>query len=502
MKRFQLTIVFVIFSAMTIGAGAVAVNSLMARAAENNLVSLTESQSERDARFIATLVSQLLAEEAPSENLAPAFAAPNELQSSPAFTATTLTVTGPTVMEALDIAGLAIYDLNGRQVWSSTADNLMGSRLAPSTLDSALKGETVSGLVETQGIDSHSMLATLLPLVGENTGNPVFVLGVTRNVPSGVSGLLAESRSTVMRTTLISLSGVFLILLAFVLAADVRIWKRNSLAMALERQQQEKLGERNRELSELNEQRARFVSFISHELAGPLSAMNALVSSVLKNRTGNLTDRQVENLDIAQKSGNRMVRLLKDLSYASSMNKQSLEIVTEEFDIEPAINEVAQSMLPLLMSNQQVMKLDIDPEMRSMVGDRGRIIQVIYNLVSNASKYSPNGSTVWLNARTDNERLHVEITDEGIGISEADQEHIFDMFWRASNEQTQLVEGKGIGLGLAKQIVEGHGGQIRLRSTPGEGTTISFDVPVHGEITTRTNETDEAWDDHPSLRAA
>ncbi len=487
---------------MTIGAGAVAVNSLMASSAERNLVRLTESQSERDALFIATLVSQLLAEEAPTERLTPAFGAPNDLQPSPAFTDATLTVTAPTVMDALDIAGLAVYDTTGRRIWASTVGDLMGSRLAQSTLDSTINGETVSGIVDGTAGDTPSMVATFLPLVGENSGSPVFVLGVTRNVPAGVSGLLAKSRSTVMRTTLISLSGVFLILFVFILTADVRIWKRNSFAIALERQQQEKLGQRNQELSQLNEQRARFVSFISHELAGPLSAMNSLVGSVLKNRTGNLNARQVENLGIAQKSGERMVRLLKDLSHASSAEKQTLEIVREEFEIEPAINEVAQSMMPQLTSNQQVMKVEIDPGLISMVGDRGRIIQVISNLVSNASKYSPNGSTVWLQATLDGERLRVEIVDEGIGISDTDQEHIFDMFWRASNEQTQAVAGKGIGLGLAKEIVEGHGGHIQLKSAQGEGTTISFDVPLWAEVTRVNKESNEAWGDESDLRAA
>ena len=148
MKRFQLTIVFVIFSAMTIGAGAVAVNSLMASSAERSLLRLTESQSERDARFIATLVSQLLAEDAPAEGLnPPAFGAPSELLPSPAFNSTTLQINAPVVLRALDIAEIAIYSIDGERLWSSTLQGAMGQRLTEDDLAMTLNGEIVSGIV-------------------------------------------------------------------------------------------------------------------------------------------------------------------------------------------------------------------------------------------------------------------------------------------------------------------------------------------------------------------
>lgn len=482
MKRFQLTIVFVLFSALTIGAGAIAVNSLMASSAESSLQGLTEAQSERDARFIATLVSQLLADDAPSEPVSPPlFGAPSEMVPSPSFNSTTLQITAPTVLDALDIAGLAIYDTDGNRLWASSLDGAMGPRLAEKELAKALNGEIVSGIVSNALLlpespnNAADLVVSFVPLVGETSGAPVQVLGVSRAVPPGVTGLLEESRSTVLRTTLISLSGVFLILLAFVLAADVRIWKRNEKTLAMERVQQERLGRRNRELNDLNESKSRFISAISHELSNPLASLVSFLDLVMRNRTGNLTERQVEQLATARKNGAQLNRLVTDLAHASRSSVDTLEIVNDGFQLRPVLDEVAESISHDLNMRQQVLKIAANRDLGFMIGDRGRMIQVFSNLVGNASKYSPNGSTIRLVASVDSGRLQVEVIDEGIGISEEDQKQMFDMFWRAENPD---VEGAGIGLVLAKQIIEGHGGQISVSSVLGEGTTMSFDVPL------------------------
>lgn len=485
MKRFQLTIVFVLFSAMTIGAGAIAVNSLTASSAERSLLKLTESQSERDAQFIATLVGQLLAEDAPAEPVSPPFqGAPSELVPTPAFNSATLLIDAPAVLYALDIADIAVYDTSGSQLWSSTLQGTMGVQLASTTLTSVMNGETVSGIIEDAALLPGNasapvdLVVTFIPLIGKNSGAPVQVLGVSRPVPPGVAGLLEESRSAVLKTTLISLSGVFLILLAFVLAADVRIWRRNEAALALEREQQEILGRRNRELSDLNESRNRFISAVSHEISSPLTSLISFLDIVLRNRSGNLTERQVDQLGTARRNGEQMARLVSDLSHASKSSNDALEIVYGEFELRPVIDEVTESISHDLNTRQQALRVEAAPDLGRMEGDRGRLIQVFSNLISNASKYSPNGATVWLNAEVTGESLLVEVIDEGIGISDEDQKHIFKMYWRADNPETKKVEGAGIGLVLARQIIEGHGGNISLSSVPGEGTTFTFEIPL------------------------
>ena len=501
MKRFRLTIVFVLFSALTIGAGAIAVNSLMAASAERSLLRLAETQSERDARFIATLVGQLLAEDAPAEPVhPPLLGAPSELVPSPSFSSATLMVNAPMVLNALDVTDIAIYDTRGQTIWSSTLRGPAAATLSDSILSRVLEGETESGIVTDAVLlpsdpdEPGDLVVTFVPLIGEASGETVQVLGVSRPVPPGVTTLLAESQSTVLRTTLISLSGVFLVLLAFVLTADVRIWRRNEAALAVEREQQEKLGRRNRELGELDESRTRFISAVSHEISNPLASMVSFLDVVLRNRTGNLDEKQIRRLTAARRNGEQMRRLVDDLAQASRPEVGTLEIVNDRFEVRPMIDEVVASMSHDIAVKQQSLITDSAGDMGFMEGDRGRLIQVFSNLLNNASKYSPDGAQVRLSARTNENDLSVEIVDNGIGISEDDQKHIFDMFWRAENPETQRVDGAGIGLVLAKQIVEGHGGQIRVSSVPGQGTTVKFEVPLEATslFGTRSNDASDA----------
>ena len=169
-----------------------------------------------------------------------------------------------------------------------------GLKHASDSLNRTLAGEVVSGAIGDDATLSQSqimagdLVVSFVPLIGESSGQPVQILGVTRSIPAGVSDLLAASRNTVLKTTLISLSGVFLILLAFILAADIRIWRRNERALAVEREQQQWLQGQNRELNDLNESKNTFIQYISHELANPLSAMIGLLDVVLRNRANDI----------------------------------------------------------------------------------------------------------------------------------------------------------------------------------------------------------------------
>ena len=109
-------------------------------------------------------------------------------------------------------------------------------------------------------------------------------------------------------------------------------------------------------------------------------------------------------------------------------------------------------------------------------GDRGHLLQVMSNLVGNASKYSPEGSRIEVTVRPEGDRLAMEVRDEGVGISEEDQHRLFIPFSRIENEKTGTVAGSGLGLVIAKAIVELHGGRIWMDSEVGVGTTVHFQV--------------------------
>jgi signal transduction histidine kinase len=482
-KRFQLTLIFIAFSALTIGAGAIAMNMLTSASAENSLLRLAEEQSERDAHFIAKLVGQMLANDAPDEEVSPpVHGAPADLM-SPAFSGRTLLIDAPTVLDSLEISNLAVYDTSGSMVWTSGVPGAMDPSLSADTLASTLAGETVSRIVHgalygngREG--SGDSVFTYIPLIGEESGRPVQVLGVSRPVPAGVASLVEASRNSVLRTTLFSLSAVFVVLLVFVMTADVRIWRRNQAALALEREQQAKLGIRNEELKQLSDAKSRFLSSISHELSTPLASVVSFIDLVLRNRSKNLSEKQIEQLRIARRNGDQLARLVADLSDASRIDRGALEVLYEEFSVNEVFHYVVESFSHQIKVRGQQLVTEIEPDAGRMNADRGRLIQVISNLVGNASKYSPEGSVVRLTARVDAGELYVEVQDEGIGISEEDQKQLFTMFFRANNEATRRVPGTGIGLVVAKEIIEHHGGRISLQSKPGEGTTVSFAIPL------------------------
>ena len=113
----------------------------------------------------------------------------------------------------------------------------------------------------------------------------------------------------------------------------------------------------------------------------------------------------------------------------------------------------------------------------AIMADRNRVFQSISNLLSNASKYSPENSTITFRGTVEDNRLRISVTDEGFGLAENDRMRIFDLFYRASNEQTRTVAGLGVGLAIVRSIIESHNGSVTVDSAPGTGSTFTIEIP-------------------------
>ena len=111
------------------------------------------------------------------------------------------------------------------------------------------------------------------------------------------------------------------------------------------------------------------------------------------------------------------------------------------------------------------------------MADRNRVFQAIPNLLSNASKYSPENTVVSLGCAIEGGSVFITVTDQGIGLAANDQRHIFDLFYRAQNEPTRTVDGLGVGLAIVKAIAEAHGGSVDVVSAPGTGSTFTIEIP-------------------------
>lgn len=201
-------------------------------------------------------------------------------------------------------------------------------------------------------------------------------------------------------------------------------------------------------------------------------------SDILKrNRDENLTSRQLEHLELISKGGHRLNELIDDLLDVSRSESGRFKLEFVPFDARDAISAVEKSYRSVFVDRNQSLEVVNLADSTYLDGDQNRIEQVLNNLLTNASKYSPGETVTKMTVSIENDMLRVEISDQGIGISKQDQRRLFVPFFRASNSETRKEAGTGLGLVIAKTIVDLHGGRIEIESQHGEGTSVRFWLP-------------------------
>ena len=249
-----------------------------------------------------------------------------------------------------------------------------------------------------------------------------------------------------------------------------------TLRHAEEAERRARLDAQNRDLRHLNAERTRFLSAISHELLTPLTIVRSFVELLIDDPTDNLTPEQREYLDTIERHTQQLRLTFSDLLDESRISAGAFKIKRTRFDARLLLEEFRRSYAPVVGARRQTLEIDPGTRVLWFLGDRGRLTQVLSNLVGNASKYSPEGSRIQVCARPDGDRLVVAVRDQGTGVSAEDQQKLFTPFSRIENEMTGTVGGSGLGLFIAKAIVELHGGEIGVDSEVGAGTTVRFYV--------------------------
>ena len=232
-----------------------------------------------------------------------------------------------------------------------------------------------------------------------------------------------------------------------------------------------------RKLEVLEEQRAQFLSTVSHELRTPLTSLVAFADILAKNRDFNLTERQLNQITVMQRSSRTLELLINDLLDVSRLDAGTFTLSIEEFDVCELIGEISAAFAPTAQQKSQSLNVDTGQRSIWINGDRDRIAQVITNLLNNAAKYSPMDSGINLSVTRDNSILSCTVHDDGIGMSVEDQKSLFTPFFRAANAETQSEAGTGLGLVIVKSIVELHGGNISFQSKKGVGSTARVTFP-------------------------
>jgi signal transduction histidine kinase len=212
-----------------------------------------------------------------------------------------------------------------------------------------------------------------------------------------------------------------------------------------------------------------FLSIVSHELKRPLAAVENYLQITLGGYAGEITDKQRRLLERSSLRLSDLRALISDLLDFARIQPDQIQADFEWVDPKE-IGAEATEEVRLAASQKNIRLKVVGPsEYQPIVGARRRLRQVLSNLLANAVKFSPEGSTVTLSAQDEPEALVLEVRDEGIGILPQDQEHVFDDFFRGSNVED--VGGTGLGLSITKKIVDAHGGQIAIESPYAKGVS-------------------------------
>lgn len=237
------------------------------------------------------------------------------------------------------------------------------------------------------------------------------------------------------------------------------------------------LDKSNADLKSADEARLRLLSVVTHELGNPLTSISAFTSMLAKNKDGNLTEREIGMIDAIGRGESQMRVLVKDLLDLSRVEANEMELEVTQLNVSEIVGGALESMTPIFDQKFQTIAADVSNELIEVDGDRVRLVQVVTNLLSNASKYSPESSEISLVTSIESEKSVIEVSDRGIGISAEDQSKLFTPFFRSDNNETRQVAGTGLGLVICKQIVELHGGSLTLSSARGRGTAVRVELP-------------------------
>lgn len=230
---------------------------------------------------------------------------------------------------------------------------------------------------------------------------------------------------------------------------------------------------------QVDRMKSEFVSMVSHELRTPLTAIKGYIDLLLAGDTvGELTELQREFLLITQNNARRLASLVNDLLDLTAIESGRVELQRKPLDINLLIRDVLPSFRPAWDARRQTFILHLPDPPPIVLGDSRRVTQILSNLLSNAHKYTPDEGRIDLTVEMAEPVARVKISDSGIGLSTEEQARLFTSFYRACNAITEAGGGTGLGLVITRALVEMHGGEIKVVSEPGQGSTFSFTLPL------------------------
>ncbi len=233
---------------------------------------------------------------------------------------------------------------------------------------------------------------------------------------------------------------------------------------------------------ELDRSRREFVANASHELRTPLTTIKMVIEALAGDEGVTKNEMNKSFLDMAETESTRMELLIKNLLTLSQLDSKTMNFNVREFDLEESVAYLAKSLA--VNASARGHKLTFDGAYDPVIirGDKIRIEQILINITSNAIKYTPDGGRISLRLQDLGDRAEVTVTDNGVGIPEEDIPHLFERFYRVEKARSSDKGGTGLGLAIAKEFAAAHGGDIRVSSIVGKGTTFTVTLPKQGKL--------------------
>lgn len=239
---------------------------------------------------------------------------------------------------------------------------------------------------------------------------------------------------------------------------------------------------------EAESEQTEFISTASHEMRTPVASIEGYLGLALNPKTATIDERAKKYLEEAHKSSQHLGKLFRDLLDVTKLDDKRIKAHLTPIEVTSTVRSIAEGQIPK-MSEKSIHFTFGSSSSANMNG--GRVInqevfaavdvdflrEIINNLIENAIKYTNNGGGIWVNVRGDGDRVLINVTDTGIGISPEDSKHVFQKFYRADNSETRTIGGTGLGLYIVKERVEAMSGSTWVESTFGEGSTFYVAFP-------------------------
>jgi PAS domain S-box-containing protein len=230
-----------------------------------------------------------------------------------------------------------------------------------------------------------------------------------------------------------------------------------------------------------NRTKRQFLSNISHELRTPLNLIIGYSDLLYEDYVGTTTKEQKSYLEIINKSGNRLLLLLNSMIEMSAVEEGNIELKLKEFSVPTIIKDIKNSTLPMAKKKQIDLQFCVDEEIKTITADKNKIKTVLYNLISNAIKFTDQCGNIKVDVTKNGQMLSVSVKDDGIGIEKENIDKLFQPFSQIDSSLNRKFEGAGLGLSIVKEFVEMHGGNIQVETKINKGSNFSFTIPMNSD---------------------